>query len=51
MRICLLRKFWVDNATLGAEETIRAAVEKVVPARKRDKLAGNLRALELGMQD
>ena len=33
-----------------AEETIRAAVEKVVPARKRDKLAGNLRALELGMQ-
>ena len=32
-----------------AEETIRAAVEKVVPARKRDKLAGNLKALELGM--
>ncbi len=33
-----------------SEETIRAAVEKVVPARKKDKLAGNLRALELGMQ-
>lgn len=32
-----------------AEETIRAAVEKCVPARKRDKLAGNLKALELGM--
>ena len=32
-----------------AEDTIRTAVEKVVPARKRDKLAGNLKALELGM--
>ena len=33
-----------------SEETIRAAVAAVVPARKKDKLAGNLRALELGIQ-
>ena len=33
-----------------SEETIRAAVAAVVPARKKDKLAGNLRALELGVQ-
>lgn len=32
-----------------SEETIRAAVAAVVPARKKDKLAGNLRALELGI--
>ena len=30
--------------------TIRAAVAAVVPARKKDKLAGNLCALELGIQ-
>ena len=33
-----------------AEDTIRAAVEAVVPPRKRDKLPSNLHALELGMQ-
>ena len=33
-----------------SEETIRAAGAAVVPARKKDKLAGNLRALELGIQ-
>ena len=33
-----------------SEETICAAVAAVVPARKKDKLAGNLRALELGIQ-
>ena len=33
-----------------SEETIRAAVASVVPARKKDKLAGNLRALELGIE-
>ncbi len=33
-----------------SEETIRAAVEAVVPPRKRDKLPSNLHALELGMQ-
>ena len=38
------------NPLLQREETIRAAVAAVVPARKKDKLAGNLRALELGVQ-
>ena len=32
-----------------SEDSLRAAVKAVVPARKIDKLAGNLRALELGM--
>lgn len=32
-----------------SEDAIRAAVRAVVPARKADKLAGNLKALELGM--
>ena len=37
-------------ADVTKEETIRAAVASVVPARKKDKLAGNLRALELGIE-
>lgn len=33
-----------------SEDAIRAGVRATVPARKADKLAGNLRALELGME-
>ena len=46
--VILVGKLYAETR-FCSEEVIRAAVEKVVPASKRDKLAGNLKALELGM--